>query len=100
MTYMALHIMNKRVEWNGGIARFVCGGSALLALMLVQGCTVGPAYVRPSVATPATFKEAAVAVAPDGTIWAPARPQDAALRGAWWKIYKEPELDALEDQLN
>jgi NodT family efflux transporter outer membrane factor (OMF) lipoprotein len=100
MTYMALHIMNKRVEWNGGIARFGCGASAVLALMLAQGCTVGPAYMRPSVATPATFKEAPVAVAPDGTTWAPARPQDAALRGPWWKIYKEPELDALEDELN
>jgi hypothetical protein len=38
------------------------------------------------------FKEA------DG--WTVAQPQDAALRGKWWEIYNEPELNALEDQLN
>jgi NodT family efflux transporter outer membrane factor (OMF) lipoprotein len=32
--------------------------------------------------------------------WAIAQPQDAALRGKWWEIYNEPELNALEDQLN
>jgi len=32
--------------------------------------------------------------------WAVAQPQDAALRGKWWEIYNEPELNALEDQLN
>jgi hypothetical protein len=26
--------------------------------------------------------------------------QDAALRGKWWEIYNDPELNALEDQLN
>ena len=29
-----------------------------------------------------------------------AQPQDAALRGKWWEIYNEPDLNALEDQLN
>jgi len=42
--------------------------------------------------SPAQFKEA------DG--WTVAQPQDAALRGKWWEIYNEPELNALEDQLN
>jgi NodT family efflux transporter outer membrane factor (OMF) lipoprotein len=66
----------------------------------MQGCAVGPAYVRPSVGTPALFKEAVPVTAPDGTVWTPANPQDAALRGEWWKVYKEPELDELEDRLN
>ncbi|OTP66598.1 efflux transporter outer membrane subunit [Caballeronia sordidicola] len=91
---------NKRVAWTRSVAHIVSGATALAGLMLAQGCTVGPAYVRPSVATPAAFKEAPVAVAPDGSTWAPAKPQDAALRGPWWKIYQEPELDALEDELN
>jgi NodT family efflux transporter outer membrane factor (OMF) lipoprotein len=42
--------------------------------------------------SPAQFKEV------DG--WTVAQPQDAALRGKWWEIYNEPELNALEDQLN
>jgi NodT family efflux transporter outer membrane factor (OMF) lipoprotein len=32
--------------------------------------------------------------------WTVAQPQDAALRGKWWEIYNEPELNALEEQLN
>jgi NodT family efflux transporter outer membrane factor (OMF) lipoprotein len=32
--------------------------------------------------------------------WKVAQPQDAMLRGKWWEIYSDPELNALEDQLN
>lgn len=85
------------------VPRFLLSTAAFAALLTTQACTVGPDYVRPTVATPASFKEAppaAPAVAPDGTAWTPAQPQDAALRGDWWKIYREPELDDLEDRLN
>jgi NodT family efflux transporter outer membrane factor (OMF) lipoprotein len=56
--------------------------------------------MRPVVPAPPAFKESAPQQAPDGSIWKPAQPQDAALRGKWWEIYQEPELDALEDKLN
>src|SRR5580698_11244413 len=92
--------MEKPTRLAGALVRLPIGAVALAALSLGQGCTVGPTYVRPSVSTPASFKEAAPAVAPDGTSWVPANPQDAALRGEWWKIYQEPELDELEDKLN
>ncbi|MGI4812094.1 MAG: efflux transporter outer membrane subunit, partial [Janthinobacterium lividum] len=71
-----------------------------LVLWLEQGCTVGPAYVKPAVATPATYRESTPVVAADGSAWAPAHPQDAALRGPWWQIYQEPELNDLEEKLN
>ena len=32
--------------------------------------------------------------------WKVASPQDAMLRGNWWEVFNEPELNALEDQLN
>ena len=32
--------------------------------------------------------------------WKVARPQDAMLRGKWWEIFHDQELNALEDQLN
>jgi NodT family efflux transporter outer membrane factor (OMF) lipoprotein len=32
--------------------------------------------------------------------WTVAQPQDAALHGKWWEIYNDPELNALEEQLN
>jgi outer membrane protein TolC len=29
-----------------------------------------------------------------------AQPSDGMLRGKWWEIFKDPELNALEEQLN
>ena len=59
---------------------------------LMSGCVVGPKYVRPSAPLPAVYKE--------NKDWKPAQPQDAIARGAWWKIFKDPRLDALEEQVN
>ena len=70
--------------------------------MLLAGCRVGPRYVQPVVPPPTAFKEATPAAYKDdqpGT-WQPARPQDAVLKGKWWEIFGEPELNALEDQLD
>jgi NodT family efflux transporter outer membrane factor (OMF) lipoprotein len=65
---------------------------AFLAIVLT-GCMVGPKYARPSVPTaPAdTYKEL------DG--WKTAQPSDQLPRGAWWEIFGDPQLNALEDQL-
>ena len=66
---------------------------------LLAGCNVGPKYVPPAMTAPAAFKESPTQFKEvDG--WTAAQPQDAALRGKWWEIYNEPELNALEDQLN
>jgi outer membrane protein TolC len=32
--------------------------------------------------------------------WTVAQPADAKLRGKWWEIFNDPELNALEEQLN
>jgi NodT family efflux transporter outer membrane factor (OMF) lipoprotein len=74
-----------------------------LGLVLAGGCiNVGPTYVPPELVVPTEFKEASAAAyarLPPGT-WRPARPDDAALKGRWWTIFREPELDRLEDQLD
>ncbi|HEY3822302.1 MAG TPA: efflux transporter outer membrane subunit [Polyangiaceae bacterium] len=75
--------------------------AAALVVPLVSGCNVGPRYVRPTVRSPAAFKEGAPEAynsLPPGT-WQPARPQDAMLKGPWWRVFNEPELDALEARL-
>jgi len=75
---------------------------AALWIFLLSGCNVGPRYVSPDFPAPSAFKESSPAVyneAPPGT-WQPALPQDAALKGKWWEIFNEPELNTLEDQLN
>src|ERR1700756_5051882 len=66
----------------------------------LAGCNVGPKYTRPVVPAPPAFKESAPQQAPDGSTWKPAQPQDGALRGKWWEVNQEPELNALEDKLN
>ncbi len=59
---------------------------------LLGACTVGPDYVRPPVEAPAAYKEAGN--------WKPAEPQDDANRGSWWRIYHDPVLDQLMQQVN
>ena len=53
---------------------------------------VGPEYVRPTGETPVAYKES------DG--WKVAQPQDAAISSAWWEIFNEPQLNALEAQID
>jgi NodT family efflux transporter outer membrane factor (OMF) lipoprotein len=65
---------------------------ATLTLPLLAGCEVGPDYVTPSAPVPAHYK--------DTGNWKPAHPQDAVVRGKWWEIYHDAELDGLEDQVN
>jgi len=73
-----------------------------VGLVLLGGCRVGPKYVAPNAPAPPAFKESSpdgYAQAPAGT-WQPANPQDAALKGKWWEMFHEPELNALEEQLD
>jgi NodT family efflux transporter outer membrane factor (OMF) lipoprotein len=65
---------------------------ALLPALLLSGCNVGPRYSRPPVPTPDAYKEA--------QDWKPAQPQDAALHGKWWELFGDPQLNALEEQVN
>jgi NodT family efflux transporter outer membrane factor (OMF) lipoprotein len=66
---------------------------------MLAGCNVGPKYVPPRVTAPQVFKESPTQFKEtDG--WKVAEPQDATLRGKWWEIYNEPDLNALEEQLN
>ncbi len=78
-------------------------GAAAIGLLVLGGCNVGGKYVPPAVPPPpSAFKEgspAAYGEAPPGT-WQPAQPQDAVLKGKWWEMFDEPELNALEEQLN
>jgi NodT family efflux transporter outer membrane factor (OMF) lipoprotein len=63
-----------------------------VALLQLSGCTVGPNYHTPLVETPPAYKEVGD--------WKPAQPNDQNLGGDWWKIFQDPQLDALELQVN
>ena len=64
----------------------------VLALLQLSGCTVGPKYRTPVVEVPSAYKEAGN--------WKPAQPNDAKLGGRWWTMFQDPQLDALELQIN
>jgi len=67
---------------------------ALLAALLLAGCkTVGPNYKAPSVPAPPSFSDNG-----HNGDWASATPADAADRGAWWAIYRIPELNDMEQR--
>jgi NodT family efflux transporter outer membrane factor (OMF) lipoprotein len=73
--------------------------NAALLCSVLAGCNVGPKYIPPAATAPAAFKESPTQFKEtDG--WTVAQPQDATLRGKWWEIYNEPELNALEEELN
>jgi NodT family efflux transporter outer membrane factor (OMF) lipoprotein len=67
-------------------------------LMLLAGCSFAPEYVKPSVQTPAAYKEQTPAENQQAG-WKTAEPQDDLIRSDWWKVFQEPDLNALEDQV-
>ena len=78
------------------------GGAALLVL---AGCKpVGLNYHRPAYQAPPAYKEvgAPSVVPPPNPVngaWKPASPSDGMLKGKWWEIYGNPDLNALEDRV-
>ncbi len=48
------------------------------------GCAVGPDYKKPDVPTPKG--------------WKVAQPGDASIKGDWWRLFRDPELDRLENE--
>ncbi|MGD1064918.1 MAG: efflux transporter outer membrane subunit [Terracidiphilus sp.] len=76
--------------------------AGLLSLLaLLSGCHVGPYYKAPTptAVTAPNYKESTVNFH-DADGWKVASPQDAMLRGNWWEVFNDPELNALEEQLN
>ncbi|MGD0128715.1 MAG: efflux transporter outer membrane subunit [Terriglobia bacterium] len=67
---------------------------------LMAGCTVGPKYHTPPADTPAAYKELTPAQYKDTDGWKVAQPKDDALRGKWWEIFGDPQLNALEERVN
>ena len=72
----------------------------------MAGCMVGPKYhPQPAIAPttpsyPSATARNAANVADDGSVWKTAAPGDAMLRGKWWLVFGDPELNALEEQLD
>ena len=81
--------------------------AALLAVFILTGCKpVGPNYQRPTYTAPPIYKETG---APSVTVppppspangsWQPASPSDGMIRGKWWELYQDPQLNKLEERI-
>ena len=66
---------------------------AMLALLALGGCKVGPNYKAPAMPAPPAYSD-------DGHNgnWAVAAPADQVDRGAWWTVYNDANLNDLEQR--
>jgi NodT family efflux transporter outer membrane factor (OMF) lipoprotein len=72
----------------------------VLTIAFLSGCTVGPKYARPSAAAAPAYKELTPANFKDTDGWKQSQPSDGTLKGNWWEIFKDAQLNALEEQVN
>src|SRR6202049_379136 len=86
--------MNTPHDPKVGIRLRKCGVATifLAGVLLLAGCAVGPKYHRPPVEVPPSYKEAGN--------WKTAQPSEESLRGNWWEIFNDPQLNALEQLVN
>ena len=64
--------------------------NSIAVFVLAAGCTVGPKYQRASAPVPAKWD------VPEP--WREGAPKDGVPKGAWWNVFHDDELDALEKQ--
>jgi len=68
--------------------------ATLTVPLLMTGCSFAPKYERPPVQTSPAYKELPTAESKD--LWKTGQPKDDAIRGPWWQLFNDSELDALE----
>ncbi len=89
-------MLNQKLRISLALAAGALGMPVLLA-----GCNIGPRYQPPAppAITAPNYKESTINFH-NAEGWKVASPQAAMIRGNWWEIFHEPELNALEEQLN
>src|SRR3569833_1053623 len=66
----------------------------VLTSILCSSCAISTKYSRPAVQAPAAFDELA-----GSDQWKTATPSDVNLRGKWWEIFGDPQLNSLEEKI-
>src|SRR6195256_2590667 len=65
---------------------------SITSVFFLAGCAVGPKYQRAPAEVPPAYKEAGN--------WKTAQPNELSLRGNWWEIFQDPQLNTLEQQVS
>jgi NodT family efflux transporter outer membrane factor (OMF) lipoprotein len=68
-------------------------------LLLLVGCMVGPKYQKPPVPVTPAYKEPPPDSFKESGEWKASHPNAAVLRGNWWEIFGDAQLNALEEQV-
>jgi NodT family efflux transporter outer membrane factor (OMF) lipoprotein len=75
--------------------------SCLVCLTLATtACSIVQKHQKPAVSVPPAYKEAPPASVQPASGWKVAQPSDDTPRGKWWEIFQEPELNALQEQVD
>jgi NodT family efflux transporter outer membrane factor (OMF) lipoprotein len=80
-----------------GFQKWFAAGAVVF---LMTSCTVGPKYVRPTSMASPGFKEPVPDSYKEMTGWKTGQPRDTVTRGKWWEIFGDPDLNALEEQID
>src|SRR6187402_29502 len=67
--------------------------AVMLGVLALAGCKVGPNYKAPAMPAPPAYSDNG-----HNGNWTEAKPADGVDRGAWWAIYNDEKLNALEQQ--
>ncbi len=67
--------------------------------LALAGCNFAPHYEAPKTDTTGSFKEAVPNATPDAQGWKVAAPNDTILRGRWWELYNDKQLNDLEERV-
>jgi NodT family efflux transporter outer membrane factor (OMF) lipoprotein len=72
----------------------------VVLVLMLSGCAVGPKYHPPAPQPPAAVYKESPTQFKENEGWTVAQPSDSKLRGKWWEIFNDAELNALEEQLD
>ena len=79
-----------RAAGDGRLSRFARFAATSALASTLAGCfAVGPDYLKPAAIVPTQYKEIKG--------WKAATPRDDFAKGHWWRIFRDAELDRLEE---
>src|SRR5262245_26335871 len=73
---------------------------SLLIMIFIGACTTGPKYRQPTATIPKVYKEVTPENFKEMYGWKVARPMDDQIRGNWWEMFNDPQLNDLAEQVN
>jgi NodT family efflux transporter outer membrane factor (OMF) lipoprotein len=74
--------------------------TATAATLLLSGCMVGPKYSKPSAPIAPAYKEAPPSSSQGQDGWKVIQPSDAQIKGNWWELFGDPQLNTLEAKVD